>query len=664
MGTSPRRGSRKLEATRRAVRVRIGGEERWIAIEDTARYRDGLGVSPPSGVPDAFLGATADPLGGLLARWARTHGPFVAAEPAARWGIAERAVDDALARLLESGTILRGEFRPGGSEREWCDPDVLRQLRRRSLARLRREVEPVEPAAYARFLAAWQGVSVAGSHEPPARGAIALERLAEVVGQLAGLALPASVLERDILPARVPGYLPRLLDELGALGEVGWIGRGSLGRDDGRIALVRPGRETPLGAGSTAGSPGRSRAGGADRGAGGGDGRADRGTDAGATDRPTGPLVDALREALARRGALFYRQLHQAAGGGPDREVLDAMWDLVWAGELTNDTFAPLRALRWHRPARDPARRAPRVAALGPPEAAGRWSLVDAEAIGDARVTTARLHATALGLLERYGVLTREAVVAEGIPGGFAAVYPVLRALEEAGRARRGYFVEGMGAAQFALPGAVDRLRAVRDSRPDEPVVHLLAAADPAVPYGAAVPWPRRGDDDERRVVQRAAGAHVVLVEGEPVVYLERGGKGLVTLPAFDDAATVLIANITPFRGPSADVGTVYEMGFAHALGKKVFAYTNVAMPFTERTIKALGNQVNRSQDGKLRDAQGMFVEENGLIDNLMIDGCINANSKFLVVEEAPADQLFTYLGGFEKCLGAAQQLTDDNQTK
>ena len=546
----------ELEATRRAVRVRVGGEERWIAIEDAARYRDGLGVSPPSGVPDAFLGATADPLGGLLARWARTHGPFVAVEPAARWGIAERAVDDALARLLESGTILRGEFRPGGAEREWCDPAVLRQLRRRSLARLRREVEPVEPAAYARFLAAWQGVSVAGSHEPPLRGAIALERLAEVVGQLAGLSLPASVLERDILTARVPGYLPRLLDELGALGEVGWIGRGSLGRDDGRIALVRPGRETPLGAGS-AGSRGRSLAGGADG-----------GTDAGAPDRPTGPLVDALREALTRRGALFYRQLHQAAGGGPDRDVLDAMWDLVWAGELTNDTFAPLRALRWHRPARDPARRAPRVVALGPPEAAGRWSLVDAEAIGDARATTARLHATALGLLERYGVLTREAVVAEGIPGGFAAVYPILRALEEAGRARRGYFVEGMGAAQFALPGAVDRLRALRDGRPDEPVVHLLAAADPAVPYGAAVPWPRRGDDDGRRVIQRVAGAHVVLVEGEPVVYLERGGKGLVTLPAFADAATATRA-LAALGGLVAD-GRLREVVVARVDGVPV----------------------------------------------------------------------------------------------
>ena len=502
----------ELEATRRAIRVGVAGEERWIAIEDTARYRDGLGVSPPSGVPDAFLAPAVDPLGGLLARWARTHGPFVAAEPAARWGVAERAVEEALARLLESGAILRGEFRPGGAEREWCDPDVLRQLRRRSLARLRREVEAVDAAAYARFLAAWQGVSPAGAHEPPLRGVVALERLAAVVAQLAGLPLPASVLERDTLPARVPGYLPRLLDELGALGEVGWAGRGSLGRDDGRIVLVRPGREAPLGPGPVA-------------------------------DRPSGRLVDAIRDALARRGALFYRQLHLAAGGGPDRELLDAMWDLAWAGELTNDTFAPLRALRWRRPSKDPARRAPRVAALGPPEAAGRWSLVDPEAVDDARTTTARLYATALGLLERHGVLTREAVVAEGIPGGFASVYPVLRALEEAGRVRRGYFVEGLGAAQFALPGAVDRLRAVRDRRPDEPVVHLLAAADPAVPYGAALPWPRRGgDDDERRTLPRAAGAHVVLVEGEPVLYVERGGKGLVTLSAFDDPATAIRA--------------------------------------------------------------------------------------------------------------------------
>jgi ATP-dependent Lhr-like helicase len=423
------------------------------------------------------------------------------------------AVEAGLERLLEAGTILRGEFRPGGAEREWIDPDVLRILRRRSLARLRREVEPVDPAALGRFLPAWHGVAAVGDAPAPLRPVAALERLAEVVDQLAGLAIPASVLERDVLPARIPGYQPRLLDELGSMGEVAWVGRGSLGRDDGRIALYRPGREVlrPVG-------------------------RAD------GVDRPEGPRHDAIRAHLARRGASFYREIFAAAGGGSDRDVLDALWDLVWAGEVTNDTFAPLRALRWKRPARDARRRPGRLTSLGPPEAAGRWSLIEAEpaAEGDAAPrlpsATERLHATSLALLDRYGVVTREAVMSEGVEGGFSAVYAILRALEEAGRIRRGYFVDGLGAAQFALAGALERLRAAREPARSvaERNIHLLAAADPANPYGAAIPWPRRGEDD-RRPLQRAAGAYVVLVDGVAALYLERGGGTLQTLPASDD---------------------------------------------------------------------------------------------------------------------------------
>jgi ATP-dependent Lhr-like helicase len=505
----------ELAAARRAVRVRIAREDRWIAIEDMARYRDGVGVTAPAGVPDAFLAPATAALDGLLARYARTHGPFLTPDPASRWGLPAATVEDALERLLSAGTILRGEFRPGGAEREWCDPDVLRLLRRRSLARLRREVEPVDPAALGRFLPAWHGIaptSGPGADPPPYRGSAALERLAEVVDQLAGVPIPASVLERDVLPARVPGYSPRLLDELGAMGEVAWIGRGSLARDDGRIALYRPGREA-LRPTTTS------------------DANDDPAT------RPSGTRHDRIREHLATRGASFYRAVHAAAGGGSDREMLDALWDLVWAGEVTNDTFAPLRALRWKRPAGSGAGarrgRPGRLTALGPPEAAGRWSLVEpVENVS----TTERLHAQALALLERHGVLTREAVAAEGVEGGFAGVYPVLRALEEAGRIRRGYFVDGLGAAQFALAGALDRLRAVRDG--DEgsrtPTVHALAAADPANPYGAALAWPRRGDDD-RRPFQRGAGAYVVLVDGIAALYLERGGATLQTQPAADD---------------------------------------------------------------------------------------------------------------------------------
>ena len=506
----------ELATTRRAVRTRIAGDDRWLAIEDVARYRDGVGIAPPVGIPAAFLGAATGALDGLLARYARTHGPFLTPDPAQRWGLPVGVVGDALERMLAAGTLLRGEFRPGGAEREWCDPEVLRLLRRRSLARLRHEVEPVDPAALARFLPEWQGVAALGAGRPPLRGTAALERLAEVVDQLAGLAIPASVLERDVLPARIPGYQPRLLDELGALGEVAWVGRGSLGRDDGRIVLVRPGREIlrPVGPPD-------------------------------AVEPPADPRHVAIREHLTARGASFYRELFAAARGGSDREVLDALWDLVWAGEVTNDTFTPLRALRWKRTGTGTRRvgggRPGRLTTLGPPEAAGRWSLVAAPAAG--ATATERLHAQSLALLERHGILTREAVATEGIDGGFAAVYPVLRAMEDAGRIRRGYFVDGLGAAQFALAGALDRLRSVRE--PADPAatgaIHVLAAADPANPYGAALAWPRRGETD-RRPLQRAAGASVVLVDGVAALYLERGGSTLQTLPASDDPAVAVAA--------------------------------------------------------------------------------------------------------------------------
>jgi ATP-dependent helicase Lhr and Lhr-like helicase len=531
-GTAAGEWLEALAADRRAVRIRLGGEPRWIVVEDVARYRDAFGIQPPPGVPAPFLASAEDPLAALLLRWARHHGPFLAAEPADRWGAPIGRVEGALESLLASGALVRGEFRPGGVDREWCHPDVLRMLRRRSLARLRREIEPVEPQALGRFLPRWQGV---GSDR---RGA---GRLAEVVAQLEGVPLPASVLERDILPLRVRDYSPRLLDELGAAGEVVWLGMGSLGRDDGRVALYRPDRLALL-------APARSPAGADDEG------------------RPAGPIHDALREALARRGASFYRDLLAAAlraapaagrRAPSEREVLDALWDLVWAGEVTNDTFAPLRALRWPRTSRRRGATAgPRLLAanrMGPPEAAGRWSLV-ADAIttavalggGHPPSETERRHALGLRLLETHGVVTRDGVAADGVSGGFSAVYPVLREMEERGRVRRGYFVEGLGGAQFCLPAALDRLRAERADPSAGPAegsgsTLLLAATDPANPYGAALAWPRHGDDD-RRPLARAAGAYVVLHDGEPVLYLERGGRSLQTLPAFGSPAAARAA--------------------------------------------------------------------------------------------------------------------------
>ncbi len=484
----------ELEATRRALRIRIGGEERWIAVEDVGRYRDAVGSSPPPGVAETWLAPTRRPLDALLQRWARTHAPFVADAPAERWGLGRGAVEERLRALAAEGLLLEGAFRPGGAVHEFTDPDVLRQLRRRSLARLRREVEPVEPEVLARFLPTWHGIgSAAGG----------LGRLVEVVAQLEGVPIPASVLERDVLPARVAGYTPRLLDELGAAGEVVWIGRGTLGRDDGRIALYRRDRVELLG-------------------------RA-----AAAEDRPSERIHDAIRAHLQRRGASFFPQLRAAvADARSDDELLDAVWDLVWAGELTNDTFASLRALSLPRSRSKATPRPGRLVALGPPRAAGRWSLV-ADLVGEERGPTERGHALAIALLERHGVVTREAVAAEGIAGGYASVYPVLRAMEESGRARRGYFVAGLGAAQFALPGAVDRLRAARED--DDGGARLLAATDPAQPYGAALAWPR-GADDERLPLQRAAGAYVVLVDGRGALYLERGGRSLITLPAASDS--------------------------------------------------------------------------------------------------------------------------------
>jgi len=482
----------ELEGSRRAVRLRIAGEERWIAIEDVARYRDAVGASPPSGVAETWLEVTDAPLEALLLRWARSHAPFTAEAPAARWGVARVTVEDRLRGLAAAGSLLEGAFRPGGTAHEFTDADVLRQLRRRSLARLRREVEPVEAEVLARFLPAWQGV---GS---PSGG---LGRLIEVVAQLEGVPIPASVLERDVLRARVAGYTPRLLDELGAAGEVVWIGRGSLGRDDGRIALYRRDRVDLL---ASAGA---------------------------SEDRPSEPIHDAIRQHLVRRGASFFPQLRSAIREArTDDELLDAVWDLVWSGETTNDTFAALRALSLPRTRSKSAPRPGRLVALGPPRAAGRWSLV-ADLVGEERMPTERGHALATALLERHGVVTREGAAAEGIVGGYASVYPVLRAMEESGGARRGYFVAGLGAAQFALPGAVDRLRAVRD---DEGAVRVMAATDPAQPYGAALAWPRP-DGDERLPLQRAAGAYVVLVDGHAVLYLERGGRGLLTLPAASD---------------------------------------------------------------------------------------------------------------------------------
>ncbi len=530
-----------LEEHRRAIRVRVASEERWAAVEDAGRFQDALGTALPVGIPEVFLEPVRDPLGDLVSRFARTHGPFHPSDVATRFGLGVAVVEAALARLSSTGRVVYGEFRPGGTGLEWCDAEVLRSLRRRSLAKLRKEVEPVAPEALARFLPAWQGLGPSGG-----RG---LDGLARAIEQLQGALVPASALETLVLPSRVAGYSPSMLDELTAAGEVLWAGAGSLPGNDGWVSLqLAETAELLL-------PP--------------------------AAD--VSPVQAAVLAALTDGQALFFRTLSErletagSAGAAEpmglmvdDAALQQAVWDLVWGGHLTNDTLAPLRALlasgrttHLTRPAavRQRSRYGrPTPTRAGSPTVAGRWSrLPDRDAD-----PTRRTHAVAEALLERHGIVTRGAVVAERVPGGFAAVYTVLKAFEESGRVRRGYFVEGLGAAQFAVPGAVDRMRALGKPREDEPLwttpvpggwestpswetqrrrrddarAVVLAASDPANPYGAALSWPSTGGHKPGR----KAGALVVVVDGRLVLYVERGGRTLLSFT--DDEAYV---------GPAAD---------------------------------------------------------------------------------------------------------------
>jgi ATP-dependent Lhr-like helicase len=490
-GASAARMLDALEAERRAARMRIGGEERYIAAEDAGLYRDALGAVPPGGLPAAFLEPVEDPLTRVARRYARTHGPFTTAELRDRYGIDPSPV---LRELEAAGELVRGELRPDGSEREWCDAEVLRRLRRASLATLRREVEPAEQQALARFLPAWQGVDAA----PP--GAAGPDRLREVLVPLQGVALAPEVWEGDVLPRRVGAYSPSWLDQLTAGGEIVWIGAGALGRGSGRVALYFREDVRFLGPPPVKAEP------------------------------PSQPIHDALRERLAA-GACFFTDVIADVEGFDSVELQEALWDLAWAGEVTNDSFAPVRAPRLTLARRE--HRAPggrRFARRRGPAAAhlqGRWSLT-APLFADAPAHGPRLRALAEIMLERYGLVTRETVLAEGVPGGFASLYPELANLETLGTARRGYFVEGLGGAQFALAAAVERLRGLRSDEPAGPLV--LATTDPANPYGAALPWPRREDADGGRRPARVAGAYVVTLDAEPVLYVEKGGRGLVPL--------------------------------------------------------------------------------------------------------------------------------------
>ena len=491
----------ELERERRAVRIRVAGDPRWIAAPHAGLYRDALGAAPPGGLPETFMEDVPDALRTLVLRFARTHGPFTTAEVAERYGIDPLPV---LHELEQAGELVRGELRPGGREREWCDPEVLRRLRRASLAALRREIEPADPRAFASFLPSWQGVD-----RHPASGA-GIDRLREALVPLQALPLAVEVWERDVLPRRLGAYSHTWLDAPCASGELVWVGAGALGRRSGRVALYFREDAAALGPPS----------------------RRER------QPPPDQPEHALLRARLAR-SPCFFSDLLAEVELSP--EILqETLWDLVWAGEVTNDAWAPLRAPRLtlaraarERRARPTRRFAPAARAGGrhtPPQLQGRWSLTG-PLFEPAADPAARRRALAELLLERYGVLTREQVLAEGIEGGFASLYDSLVRLETVGACRRGYFVEGLGGAQFAVPGAVERLRAARPEQAD-PVV--LAATDPAQPYGAALPWPERSGPERRRAM-RVAGAYVVLCAADPILYLERGGRGLITLVPPED---------------------------------------------------------------------------------------------------------------------------------
>lgn len=595
----------ELEAARRAIRVRLGGQpagraEQWAAVEDAGRLRDALGVALPVGVPEVFTEVLPDPLADLLRRHARTHGPFPAAQAAARFGLGVAVVTEVLRRLEASGVLVQGRLRPdvlGGTGDEFCDADVLRRLRQRSLAALRAQVEPVDPQALGVFLPQWQGVQPVGRRPGGLRG---VDAVARAVEQLAGFAVPASALETHVLPARVPDYAPAMLDELTAAGEVLWAGHAPLAGRDGMVSL-HPAAVADL---TLAPVP-----------------------DLDDPDAPASERVHrAVLAALEGGGAWFLAALVDRVAAvwldddsPPDAPaVLAALWELVWAGRVTNDGLGPLRS--WlaggptaHRTRSAPARGRPvrprlglrAGGRLGVPgvrdgaatratgatsgAGAGRWSLLPAREPD----VTVRAHALAAQLLDRHGVLTRAVAPAESVGGGFASVYRVLTALEQAGQVRRGYFVERLGGSQFALPGAVDRLRTDaevvdrareraadrrdaapagpalpwqdvpppawgapsgpgtwspgadepgRGARHDAPWVVVLAATDPANPYGAALAWPDPPEvrDGARHRPGRKAGALVALVDGALVLYLERGGRTLLTFT--DDAATLSAA--------------------------------------------------------------------------------------------------------------------------
>jgi ATP-dependent Lhr-like helicase len=521
----------RLLRAKRLLEIKIAGEKRLIAVEDAARYRDALGIPLPPGLPKQLLEPTSSPMLELIRRYGRTHGPFTLPDVSLRMGLAEAQVEAVLHGLVLDGRIVEGGFRPGGVHREWCDAEVLRMIRRKSLARLRKEIEPVEQHMLARLETHWQGVL------QRRRG---LDALLDTIENLQGAPIPASLLESTILPARIAKYSPPDLDTLIAAGEVIWCGLDPLGERDGRIGLYLSDKLTTLL------SPTPARSG-----------------------EAVNPREEAIMATLQQRGALFFGELHDAIGGGYPGETLDALWSLVWKSIVTNDTFHALRSYVSRPSTSRPAKRQHNVQSFRsrrttPPSAQGRWALLQSSAVSH----TEWSHAVAQQMLNRYGIISRETVTQENLPGGFSAIYDVLKGLEESGRIRRGYFVAGLGATQFALPSAVDLLRSLRGSpQPDRTEILSLAATDPANLYGAVLPWPpvqMEGEDEgAMRSLTRSVGATVILRNGELVGYLRRNNPNILIFLPSDE----------PERGNAARDLSAFLVNMTHDEMKQVEAH-------------------------------------------------------------------------------------------
>jgi len=509
----------ELTATGRAVQLSVNGLERYVAVEDIARLRDTIGVQPPPGVATDLLEPVSDPLGDVVGRYARTHGPFTDAEAASGIGLPEATVAEVLARLERDGKVSAGAFRPGGVEQEWVSNEVLRRLRRRSLANLANQVEAVDHTRYARFLPAWQRVDQERATS-----------LSDVIRQLAGAAIPASVLETDVLNARLTDPT-RDIDSALSAGDIVWIGREPLGTRNGKVSLYQRDAYSLL---------------------------APRLSDS----MPDDPIHGLLLEHLESKGASFFSDLYQVSGGGDPDDVADALWDLVWAGAVTSDSIAPLRAFTAKRRGRS---RSPRRVTATPPHVVGRWYLTESLRAANPSAEERAL-ATINTLLDRYGIITRDVVLAEGIPGGFTGMYPALSSLEDVGTVRRGYFIEGLGGAQFGLPGAIDRLRVS-----EEPGLVVLAATDPANPFGSIIPWP---ETDGRPT--RTARARVAIENGDLLAWMDAAGRRVYVFSTNPQRSAAAIESLAKAHGrvSIAHIGseTIHEHALATDLLERGFS--------------------------------------------------------------------------------------------